>query len=70
MWFLFLFIYFDYFLVLFQRVGLDIPTIEVRFEHLSVEAEAYVGGRALPTVFNFSINMFEVYILFMLFFFL
>ncbi|KAJ7966134.1 Pleiotropic drug resistance ABC transporter [Quillaja saponaria] len=42
-----------------HRVGLDIPTIEVRFEHLNIEAEAHVGGRALPTMFNFSINMFE-----------
>lgn len=42
------------------RVGLDIPTIEVRFEHLNVQAEAYVGGRALPTMFNFCINMLEV----------
>ncbi|KAJ1410992.1 P-loop containing nucleoside triphosphate hydrolase [Sesbania bispinosa] len=42
-----------------DRVGLDIPTIEVRFEHLNVEAEAHVGRRALPTIFNFSINLFE-----------
>ncbi|KAF3447187.1 hypothetical protein FNV43_RR12367 [Rhamnella rubrinervis] len=42
-----------------DRVGLDIPTIEVRFEHLNVEAEAYVGGRALPTIFNFSVNILE-----------
>lgn len=42
------------------RVGLDIPTIEVRFEHLNVEAEAHVGSRALPTIFNFTINMLEV----------
>ncbi|KAL3746635.1 hypothetical protein ACJRO7_015577 [Eucalyptus globulus] len=42
-----------------ERVGLDFPTIEVRFEHLNVEAEAYVGSRALPTIFNFSINMLE-----------
>ncbi|PON57941.1 ABC type transporter protein [Parasponia andersonii] len=42
-----------------DRVGLDIPTIEVRYEHLNVEAEAYVGGRALPTMFNFCINMLE-----------
>lgn len=42
-----------------DRVGLDIPTIEVRFEHLSVDAEAYVGGRALPTLFNFCVNMLE-----------
>lgn len=42
------------------RVGLDLPTIEVRYEHLSVDAEAYVGGRALPTVFNFMVNILEV----------
>ncbi|XWS16998.1 hypothetical protein CRYUN_Cryun33cG0029800 [Craigia yunnanensis] len=42
-----------------DRVGLDMPTIEVRFEHLNVEAEAYVGSRALPTMFNFSVNILE-----------
>ncbi|XP_019437695.1 PREDICTED: pleiotropic drug resistance protein 1-like isoform X2 [Lupinus angustifolius] len=42
-----------------DRVGLDIPTIEVRFEHLNVEAEAHVGSRALPTNFNFCINLLE-----------
>ncbi|KAL1831046.1 hypothetical protein ACET3Z_000697 [Daucus carota] len=42
-----------------DRVGLEIPAIEVRFEHLSVDAEAYVGGRALPTIFNFSANILE-----------
>lgn len=42
------------------RVGLDMPTIEVRFEHLSIDAETYIGGRALPTMFNFSVNMLEV----------
>eukprot|EP00257_Ricinus_communis_P024859 XP_025012273.1 pleiotropic drug resistance protein 1 isoform X10 [Ricinus communis] len=45
-----------------DKVGLDMPTIEVRFEHLSVEAEAYVGSRALPTMFNFSVNMFEAFL--------
>lgn len=25
-----------------------------------MEAEAYVGGRALPTIFNFSVNILEV----------
>lgn len=44
------------------RVGLEFPTIEVRFEHLNVEAEARVGSRALPTILNFSINLFEVII--------
>ncbi|OAY36807.1 pleiotropic drug resistance protein 1 [Manihot esculenta] len=42
-----------------DRVGIDIPTIEVRFEHLTVEAEAYEGSRALPTFFNYYINMLE-----------
>ncbi|KAM7490316.1 hypothetical protein LguiA_033237 [Lonicera macranthoides] len=42
-----------------DRVGLDLPTIEVRFEHLNVEAEARVGSRALPTIFNYSVNMVE-----------
>ncbi|XP_028063192.1 pleiotropic drug resistance protein 1-like [Camellia sinensis] len=42
-----------------DRVRIDLPTIEVWFEHLNVDAEAYVGGRALPTVLNFSINLFE-----------
>ncbi|XP_075488332.1 pleiotropic drug resistance protein 1-like [Primulina tabacum] len=42
-----------------DRVGLEFPTIEVRFEHLSIDAEAYVGSRALPTVFNFTVNILE-----------
>lgn len=42
------------------RVGISIPTIEARFEHLNVEAEAYVGSRALPTFFNFIVNTVEV----------
>ncbi|XVF47913.1 hypothetical protein PTKIN_Ptkin03bG0148200 [Pterospermum kingtungense] len=42
-----------------DRAGIELPTIEVRFEHLNVETEAYEGNRALPTVFNFFVNMFE-----------
>ncbi|KAM5572773.1 hypothetical protein ABKV19_012699 [Rosa sericea] len=42
-----------------NRVGLEFPTTEVRFENLNVEAEAYVGSRASSTMFNFSINMLE-----------
>ncbi|KVH90323.1 AAA+ ATPase domain-containing protein [Cynara cardunculus var. scolymus] len=42
-----------------DRVGIQLPTIEVRFEHLNIDAEAYVGGRALPTVFNFIVNIME-----------
>ncbi|XP_061343409.1 pleiotropic drug resistance protein 1-like isoform X2 [Gastrolobium bilobum] len=40
-----------------DRVGIDIPTIEVRFEHLNIEAEAHVGSRALPTFANFMVNI-------------
>ncbi|KAL0010567.1 hypothetical protein SO802_005675 [Lithocarpus litseifolius] len=43
----------------FERVGITIPTIEVHFEHLNVEAEAHVGSRALPTVLNFPVNIVE-----------
>ncbi|GMH30162.1 hypothetical protein Nepgr_032005 [Nepenthes gracilis] len=39
-----------------DRVGLEIPKIEVRYEHLSVLGHAYVGSRALPTLFNITIN--------------
>ncbi|KAJ8640208.1 hypothetical protein MRB53_016902 [Persea americana] len=42
-----------------ERVGIELPTIEVRFEHLSIEAEAYVGSRGLPTVVNFTFNILE-----------
>ncbi|KAJ6827321.1 putative ABC transporter G family member 39 [Iris pallida] len=39
-----------------ERVGIDNPTIEVRFEHLNVDAEAYVGNRGIPTFSNFFSN--------------
>uniref|UniRef100_A0A7N0VLX7 ABC transporter domain-containing protein n=1 Tax=Kalanchoe fedtschenkoi TaxID=63787 RepID=A0A7N0VLX7_KALFE len=42
-----------------DRVGLQNPTIEVRFEHLNVEAEAYVGSRALPSFINFIADIVE-----------
>ena len=34
--------------------------VEVRFEHLSIDADVRVGGRALPTVFNTFLNFIEV----------
>ncbi|XP_022979404.1 pleiotropic drug resistance protein 1-like [Cucurbita maxima] len=43
----------------FQRVGIEVPTIEVRFEQLNVKADVHVGSRALPTVVNFTLNMVE-----------
>ncbi|XP_041002182.1 pleiotropic drug resistance protein 1-like [Juglans microcarpa x Juglans regia] len=42
-----------------DKVGIQIPTLEVRFEHLKVEADVYVGSRALPSFFNYSMNLVE-----------
>ncbi|XP_022860438.1 pleiotropic drug resistance protein 2-like isoform X2 [Olea europaea var. sylvestris] len=42
-----------------DRVGIDIPTVEVRYEHLSIEGDAYVGSRALPTLLNAALNLVE-----------
>ncbi|XP_027349244.1 ABC transporter G family member 34-like [Abrus precatorius] len=42
-----------------NRVGIEIPTIEVRFENLSVEGNVHVGSRALPTLLNVTLNTFE-----------
>ncbi|KAK4481011.1 hypothetical protein RD792_011879 [Penstemon davidsonii] len=42
-----------------DRVGIDMPTIEVRYEHLNIDAEAYNASRALPTFINFNINIIE-----------
>lgn len=45
-------------------MGIEIPKIEVRFENLSIEGNAYVGTRALPTLLNTSLNAIEVYVSF------
>ncbi|MCO5588731.1 hypothetical protein L7F22_042690 [Adiantum nelumboides] len=42
-----------------NKVGIDLPKIEVRFEHLSVEADVQVGSRVLPTLVNFTFNLLE-----------
>lgn len=42
-----------------DRVGIEVPKIEVRFEKLSVEGDAYVGTRALPTLLNSTLNTLE-----------
>lgn len=42
-----------------DRVGIEIPKIEVRFEHISVEGEVFVGSRALPTLLNATLNAVE-----------
>ncbi|XP_057859925.2 ABC transporter G family member 42 isoform X2 [Cryptomeria japonica] len=42
-----------------DRVGIKLPKVEVRFENLTVDAECYVGGRALPTLWNSARNFAE-----------
>ncbi|KAL8118563.1 hypothetical protein AgCh_016184 [Apium graveolens] len=42
-----------------DRVGVELPTIEVRFENLNIEAEAFVGSRALPSFINFNLALLE-----------
>ncbi|XWS43443.1 hypothetical protein CRYUN_Cryun16bG0104200 [Craigia yunnanensis] len=42
-----------------DRVGTEIPKIEVRFEHLEVAGDVYVGSRALPTLLNVALNTIE-----------
>ncbi|KAG2682930.1 hypothetical protein I3760_10G006800 [Carya illinoinensis] len=42
-----------------DRVGIEIPRIEVRYEHLSVEGDVYVGSRSLPTLLNVTLNTIE-----------
>jgi len=47
------------FLADFCSVGILLPEIEVRYEHLNIDATAYVGGRALLTLINYTANMIE-----------
>ncbi|KAI4334273.1 hypothetical protein L6164_018983 [Bauhinia variegata] len=42
-----------------DRVGIEIPKIEVRYQHLSIEGEAHAGTRALPTLVNTTLNTIE-----------
>ncbi|KAL2493151.1 ABC transporter G family member 29 [Abeliophyllum distichum] len=37
-----------------DKVGIQPPTVEVRFENLRIEADCHVGTRALPTLLNTS----------------
>ncbi|XP_039126379.1 pleiotropic drug resistance protein 2-like [Dioscorea cayenensis subsp. rotundata] len=46
----------------YERVGMELPKIEVRFQELSVEGKVYVGSRALPTLLNSVINFTEVFL--------
>ncbi|CAI9281118.1 unnamed protein product [Lactuca saligna] len=42
-----------------HKVGISLPTVEVRFQNLSIEADCHVGDRALPTLTNSARNIVE-----------
>nr|GEV71750.1 ABC transporter G family member 31 [Tanacetum cinerariifolium] len=43
----------------FDRVGLEVPKVEVRFEKVNIEADVLVGSRALPTLVNYTRDAIE-----------
>lgn len=47
------------FLCMLSREGSEVGGVEVRFENLTVEADCFVGERALPTLPNAARNMAE-----------
>ncbi|XP_023641554.1 ABC transporter G family member 29 [Capsella rubella] len=42
-----------------DRVGIKLPTVEVRFEKVTIEANCHIGKRALPTLPNVALNIAE-----------
>ncbi|XVF19871.1 hypothetical protein REPUB_Repub11eG0148300 [Reevesia pubescens] len=42
-----------------DRVGLEVPRIEVRFQNINVETDAQIGSRALPTLINVTRDFLE-----------
>ncbi|KAL5156634.1 ABC transporter G family member 36 [Glycine soja] len=42
-----------------DKVGIRLPTVEVRYQNLIVEADCYIGSRALPTLPNVALNIAE-----------
>ncbi|XP_074296978.1 ABC transporter G family member 32-like [Silene latifolia] len=54
-------LFFDRLKQRFNVVGLQFPKVEIRFEHLEVNAFVQAGTRALPTIPNFVFNMSEAF---------
>jgi len=46
-----------------RRAGITLSTIEVRFEALDIETDAYIGSRALPTIPNAFIDYVQACVL-------
>lgn len=44
-----------------KRVGLEVPSIEVRFRNLTIGADVQSGTRALPTLINYTRDALEVH---------
>ncbi|KAF7012500.1 hypothetical protein CFC21_026688 [Triticum aestivum] len=42
-----------------DRVGIELPAIEVRYQDVSIEVDALVGSRALPTLWNFTTSFLQ-----------
>ncbi|KAL2629110.1 hypothetical protein R1flu_013796 [Riccia fluitans] len=42
-----------------DKVGVELPKVELRYHDLNVEAKAHVGGRSLPTLYNNFVNNLE-----------
>ncbi|KAH7427104.1 hypothetical protein KP509_10G030800 [Ceratopteris richardii] len=42
-----------------DKVGIELPTVEVRFENFTIDAQCRIGSRALPTLWNAIRNIFE-----------
>ncbi|KAK1664186.1 hypothetical protein QYE76_052345 [Lolium multiflorum] len=42
-----------------DRVGIELPAIEVRYQDLSIEVDAFVGTAALPTLLNVAANVLQ-----------
>ncbi|KAK1409687.1 hypothetical protein QVD17_36216 [Tagetes erecta] len=47
-----------------DRVGIEIPKIEVRYKSLCIEGDVHVGSRALPTLLNATLNTIEGFLRF------
>jgi len=43
-----------------DRVGIELPSVEVRYENFTVKANCHVGNRGLPTLLNVLRNIGEV----------
>jgi hypothetical protein len=43
-----------------DRVGIELPTVDVRYDHLSIQANCHVGNRGLPTLLNVIRDVVEV----------